>query len=88
MTKMNNDPRIDPRIKAILGDMPAVSFEDVASRQEALDEVNTPDAIARQTQLEAMFEFIDNEQVAPSAGLAISTHQVAILLKFQARCQG
>lgn len=75
MTKMNNDPRIDPRIKAILGDMPAVSFEDVASRQEALDEVNTPDAIARQTQLEAMFEFIDNEQVAPSAGLAISTHQ-------------
>jgi len=75
MTKMNNDPRIDPRIKAILGDMPAVSFEDVASRQEALDEVNTPDAIARRTQLEAMFEFIDNEQVAPSAGLAISTHQ-------------
>ena len=75
MTKMNHDPRIDPRIKAILGDMPAVGFEDVASRQEALDEVNTPDAIARRTQLEAMFEFIDNEQVAPSAGLAISTHQ-------------
>jgi len=75
MTKMNDDPRIDPRIKAIFGAIPAVSFENVASRQQALDEVNMPEAVAQRMQLEAMFEFIDNEQVAPSAGLAISTHQ-------------
>ena len=30
MSKMKNDPRIDPRIKAVLGDMPAI-----AARSEA-----------------------------------------------------
>ena len=41
MSKMKNDPRIDPRIKAVLGDMPAIGFDDVESRPQALDEVNT-----------------------------------------------
>jgi acetyl esterase/lipase len=75
MSKMNNDPRIDPRIKAIFGGIPAVRFDNVETRQQALDEANTPEAIAQREQLEAMFEFIDNEQVAPSAGLDITTHQ-------------
>jgi acetyl esterase len=75
MSKMKNDPRIDPRIKAVLGDMPAIGFDDVESRQQALDEVNTPDAIAQRAQMEAMFELIDNEHVAPSAGLDITTHE-------------
>lgn len=75
MSKMNEDPRIDPRIKAIFGGIPAVRFDNVETRQQALDEANTPEAIAQREPLEAMFEFIDNEQVAPSAGLDITTHQ-------------
>ncbi|MCP5165794.1 MAG: alpha/beta hydrolase [Pseudomonadales bacterium] len=75
MSKMNEDPRIDPRIKALFGNMPTVSFGDVASRQQALEEANSPESLARMKQMEGMFELIDNEQVAPSAGLAISTHE-------------
>ncbi|MCB1732431.1 MAG: alpha/beta hydrolase, partial [Halieaceae bacterium] len=75
MSKMNEDPRIDPRIKALFGIMPAVSFSDVESRQQALEEANSPEALARMKQMEGMFELIDNEQVAPSAGLEISTHE-------------
>ena len=75
MTKMKDDPRIDPRIKALLGNLPAVSFSDVENRQQALDEANTPAATAQRKQMEAMFDLIDNERVAPSAGLEISTHE-------------
>ena len=75
MSKMKEDLRIDPRIKAVLGDFPALGFADVASRQQALDEANTPDAVAEREAAEAMFEMIDNEAVAPSAGLEISTHE-------------
>lgn len=75
MTKMTDDPRIDPRIKALFGILPAVSFSDVANRQQALDEANAPAAVAQRKQMEAMFDLIDNEQVAPSAGLDISTHE-------------
>ncbi|MCB1731423.1 MAG: alpha/beta hydrolase [Halieaceae bacterium] len=75
MSKMNEDPRIDPRIKALFGNMPAVSFSDVESRQQALEEANSPESLARMKQMEGMFELIDNEQVAPSAGLEVSTHE-------------
>lgn len=75
MNKINSDPRIDPRIKAILGMIPAVAIADVESRQQALDEANAPQAVAQRTLMEAMFDSIDSEQVAPSAGLAITTHE-------------
>ncbi|MCB1700615.1 MAG: alpha/beta hydrolase [Pseudomonadales bacterium] len=75
MTKMKNDPRIDPRIKMLLGTLPAIVFDNVESRQQALDEANTPEAVAQRKQMEMMFGLVDNERVAPSAGLDISTHE-------------
>jgi len=75
MNKINNDPRIDPRIKAVLGAMPAATMASVESRQQVLDEANTPQAVAQRTMVEAMFDSIDTEQVAPSTGLEISTHE-------------
>jgi acetyl esterase/lipase len=75
MTKMKEDPRIDPRIKALLGNLPTVAFNNVENRQQALDEANTPAAIAQRKQMEAMFDLIDNEAVAPSTGLDITTHE-------------
>ena len=38
MNKLNDDPRIDPRIKALMGSMPPANSKDVASREELLAE--------------------------------------------------
>ena len=46
--KIINDPRIDPRIKAVLGAAPdIVPAGDVASREALLAEENSPAAQAR-----------------------------------------
>lgn len=75
MTKIKQDPRIDPRIKAVLGTLPAMVLGNVENRQQALDEAGTPQALAQRQVMENMFELIDNERVAPSEGLRISTHE-------------
>jgi len=74
-SKLANDPRIDPRIKAVMGAMPSTSQPDAKNREELLAEVNSPEAQAAQKQMQQMFDMIDNEQVAPSAGLEIATHE-------------
>jgi acetyl esterase/lipase len=75
MTTLEDDPRIDPRIKQVMGLMPPLKLGDVADRQQLLEEVNHPKAIERARKMEAMFELVDNEQVAPSGGLHIATHE-------------
>ena len=75
MTKMKQDRRIDPRIKALLGVLPAAVFDNVESREQALKQAGMPEAIAQRKQMETMFDLIDTEQVAPSKGLEISTHE-------------
>lgn len=73
-SKIATDPRIDPRIKAILGAMPVMTDAgDVPSREAILAEVATPEAKARAAQRDAMFAMMDNEDVAPSKGLVITT---------------
>ncbi len=73
MSKMLDDPRIDPRIKAVMDALPAVPLPDVESREQLLEAANTPEAIERRLQLEALFELVDTEEVAPSDGLETST---------------
>jgi len=71
-SKLASDPRIDPRIKAIFGAMPELtSAGDVANREELLAEENSEEAKARWAGTQAMMDALDNEQVAPSAGLAL-----------------
>jgi acetyl esterase/lipase len=72
MNKVASDPRIDPRIKAIFGAMPAEAGKNVANREEILAEENTEEAKARIAQMTAMFDMVDNEDVAPSKGLRVS----------------
>jgi acetyl esterase/lipase len=75
-SKLVEDPRIDPRIKAIFGAMPeAAAAGDVSSREELLAEEASEEGKARAAASHAMIDAIDNESVAPSAGLAISTHR-------------
>lgn len=72
--KITNDPRIDPRIKAVLGPAPDPErLGDVANREQLLTEEQAAAAKARVAMLEAMFKMCDNEEVAPSKGLRIST---------------
>jgi acetyl esterase/lipase len=75
MAQLNDDPRVDPRIKQMMGAMPPLMMDDVESREQLLEEANSPESLARMEQMVAMFEMVDNEHVAPSDGLAISTHE-------------
>ncbi|HVA03768.1 MAG TPA: alpha/beta hydrolase [Acidimicrobiales bacterium] len=74
--KITEDPRIDPRIKALMGflDMPAPG--DVASREELLEEAGTEEAVAIRSLVTAFLGMCDTEEVAPSTGLTITEHVV------------
>ncbi|MBW2416669.1 MAG: alpha/beta hydrolase [Deltaproteobacteria bacterium] len=74
-TKLNEDPRIDPRIKALMGAMPSANPGDAESRQQVVDEANSEAAVAARQALGAFMTMCDDETVAPSAGLAISTRE-------------
>jgi acetyl esterase/lipase len=59
----------------MMGAMPPLSLGSVESREELLAEASTPEALSRAEEMVAMFELVDNEEVAPSRGLTISTHE-------------
>ena len=70
------DPRLDPRIKAILAGIPPFAASDVANRETLLAEANS-DAARQEAELFRSFmELCDTEEAAPSAGLRIRTEQV------------
>jgi len=73
MADINTDPRLDPRIKQIMGGFPPMKLEDVGSREELLEIVNHPKELERAQQMVDMLEMADQEDVTPSAGLDIST---------------
>jgi acetyl esterase len=75
MSKIHDDPRIDPRIKAVVGAIPTTTQADVESRELLLAEMSTPEATAARLGMEAMLDMLDSEEVAPSTGLAITTHE-------------
>ena len=73
MSRITDDPRIDPRIKALMGAMPDLTMGDVADRAALLDQANDPEALVQAKQMTAMLDLIDDENIAPSAGLDIRT---------------
>ena len=56
-----------------MGAFPSGAQSDVASREELLEQVNRPEALAETEQITAMLDLLDDEAIAPSAGLEIST---------------
>ena len=75
-SKLVEDPRIDPRIKAILGAWPDGPRQgDVASREELLAVENSEAGRAAAAAQKAMIDMVDNEAVAPSAGVVIRTER-------------
>ena len=73
MSKLSEDRRIDPRIKALFGafDLPAAG--DVANREELIERANSEESRAQFEGLQAFLAMSDTEEIAPSAGLTITT---------------
>ena len=71
-SKLADDPRIDPRIKAVLGGFPeSPPATDVADRETILAEEAGEEGLRIAQAQDALFEMMDNETIAPSAGLRI-----------------
>ena len=69
MSKLSEDPRIDPRIKALFGGFDLPTEADVASREELIERSNSAEARAQFEGLQAFMAMCDTEEIAPSAGL-------------------
>jgi acetyl esterase/lipase len=78
-SKLADDPRIDPRIKAAFGAMrpEMVPDGDVADREELLAFEASAAGLGVAAAQKAMFDAIDTEIVAPSAGLTLRTERIA-----------
>jgi acetyl esterase/lipase len=75
-SKILDDPRIDPRIKALFGSWNFPAQGDAASREQLLAEANSEPAKQAAAAMQAMFEAADNETIAPSKGLKIHSERV------------
>ncbi|MCY4656087.1 MAG: alpha/beta hydrolase fold domain-containing protein [Gammaproteobacteria bacterium] len=77
MTKISEDPRIDPRVKAIFGVMPdAPNPGDIASREQLLAESNTPEAVKQRDGFMAFLDACDSPDIVSSKGLVVETKEV------------
>ena len=74
-SKMEADPRVDPRIKAAMGAFPTRARSDVANREVLLAEATTPEALAAAAALKTSMDALDSEEVAPSRGLVTETRE-------------
>ena len=73
MSKLSEDPRIDPRLKALFGEFDFPPQSDAASREEILEQANSAEGQAMREGLAAFFALCDTEEIAPSDGLTITT---------------
>jgi acetyl esterase len=71
--KIVEDPRIDPRIKNLFKDMPQMTGARVESREVLLSAMQ---AMAGQGAFGSLFESLDLEGIAPSAGLTLTKHEL------------
>jgi acetyl esterase len=71
---LESDARLDPRVKAAFAGIDlGPGKPDVASREELLVQEHTPEALAAQARIDALYNAMDSEEVAPSRGLTIRT---------------
>jgi len=75
MSAINNDPRIDPRIKAIFGKVSMAGGRDVESREAALEAAYSMRAIATRQVVSAFLASCNTEAIAPSKGLVCKDHR-------------
>ena len=73
VTKISEDPRIDPRIKTVFGaiDRQADGTVNVDGREELLKKVQMPESEAQRDLVQAFLDSVNTEKVASSEGLTI-----------------
>jgi hypothetical protein len=71
-SQLLEDPRVDPRIKAMFGHVPATTLPQVESREALLDMV----AAASRAPVEVPADHAPYEVVAPMAGLSIRRQEI------------
>ena len=69
------DPRLDPRVKALLSALPVFPAGDVADRDQLLAEATDPVAQQSIEAYRSMMELCDTDAVVSSEGLTVTTHQ-------------
>jgi acetyl esterase len=74
-SKIDNDPRLDPRIKALVGAINMPPAKDVTSREEMLEKANSEEAKATMAGFKGFMDMCDTEDIAPSTGLSISSRE-------------
>ncbi len=74
---IENDRRLDPRVRALLAFVPAPAMPDASSREELVARSNTPEAAESRAALTPVLEMCDTEEFAPSAGLTWRTLEFA-----------
>jgi acetyl esterase len=72
-SKLEMDPRIDPRIKAVFAGLELPPQGDVASREEMLAEEGSDQGKATAAGLKAFLDAMDTEEIAASSGLSVKT---------------
>src|SRR5258708_17411139 len=73
--RVAQDPRIDPRIKAVFGVADLMAPGDDASRDAMLAQEHSDEGNARAAMAEVMLNSMDREEIAPSAGLTVTEHE-------------
>lgn len=73
---LESDPRIDPRIKAMLSMLPDAEAVDTESREQLLAEAASPEGVAENEMVESFMDMGGNEEVAPSVGLRFTTEDI------------
>ena len=75
MPDVQNDERLDPRVKSALRNVPVTELTDIDSRELLVEISNTPKALGLRDKLEALYAHLDTEEAAPAVGLSITTHE-------------
>ena len=73
MSKLSEDPRIDPRLKRLFGKMPPMGGRDAVDRDDVLARNQSEKAVAGRAVMAEFAERADTEEIAPSDGLTVST---------------
>ena len=73
MSKIADDRRIDPRIKAMFGGFDSIGSPDASSREEVIERANSEEAQAQREGLVGFLAMCDTEEIAPSDGLHVSS---------------
>ena len=74
---VQNDHRLDPRVKRALRSVPSRQVDDIDSRERLVEISNSESALAMAAKLETLHERLDTAGVAPFDGLRIETREFA-----------